>query len=115
GNTVTEGCEYGQTSCTVCAADCTEQPGETSYCGDGVTDSTNGEQCDDGGIQPGDGCDANCKNEESTDCGNLSLDNGEQCECQDKSVNCDIGIATVGTGCEQGSTICDKCQCVGGK
>ena len=39
GNVVTEACEYGQTECTVCTADCTEQPGETSYCGDGVVDT----------------------------------------------------------------------------
>ena len=46
GNAVTEDCEYGLESCTVCAADCTNQAGATHVCGDGVTDTS--EQCDDG-------------------------------------------------------------------
>ena len=47
GNTITEVCEYGLASCTVCAANCTSQAGETSLCGDGTIDD--GEACDDGG------------------------------------------------------------------
>ncbi len=36
GNTITEACEYGESSCEVCAADCTEQPGAvTGFCGFG--------------------------------------------------------------------------------
>jgi len=48
GNQITEPCPYGAESCTVCAADCTEQPGVTSYCGDTAVDGLNGESCDDG-------------------------------------------------------------------
>ena len=48
GNTVTEECEYGLAECTVCAADCTEQAGETDVCGDGTVDDREG--CDDGTI-----------------------------------------------------------------
>ena len=60
GNTVTEACAYGQTSCTVCAADCTLRSGATSYCGDGIVDIGNGEACDDGNTNPGDGCTLIC-------------------------------------------------------
>lgn len=61
GNAVTEQCAYGDTSCTVCASTCTEQAGATSFCGDSTVDGANGEQCDDGGTTPGDGCDATCQ------------------------------------------------------
>ena len=45
GNTVTEKCAYGETTCTVCAADCTEQRGAVvGYCGDGVVNGV--EDCD---------------------------------------------------------------------
>jgi len=46
GNTVTEECEYGEESCTVCTESCTEQAGATSFCGDDIADVANGEQCD---------------------------------------------------------------------
>jgi len=32
-------------------------------CGDGVVQSEYGETCDDGGLRPGDGCDADCQSE----------------------------------------------------
>jgi cysteine-rich repeat protein len=46
GNTSTETCAYGQTSCTVCNGTCKTQAGTTSYCGDGVVDTARGEECD---------------------------------------------------------------------
>jgi len=46
GNAVTEECAYGLESCTVCASDCTEQAGATSFCGDNIADVANGESCD---------------------------------------------------------------------
>ena len=36
GNTETETCTYGEVSCAVCAADCQEISGDTSFCGDGM-------------------------------------------------------------------------------
>jgi cysteine-rich repeat protein len=44
-------------------------------CGDGVTNP--GEQCDDGGVVDGDGCDSNCT---FTACGNGVRTAGEQCD-----------------------------------
>ena len=60
GNTVTEACAYGEHACAVCAANCTMQPGTTSYCGDRVVDTGHAEVCDDGNIAPGDGCTPTC-------------------------------------------------------
>jgi cysteine-rich repeat protein len=60
GNTTTETCAYGQTSCTVCNSSCASAAGATSYCGDSTTDSGNGETCDDGNTAGGDGCSATC-------------------------------------------------------
>jgi len=48
GNRDTESCTYGETSCVVCNAQCKEQPGAASYCGDETTDVAAGEGCDDG-------------------------------------------------------------------
>ncbi len=47
GNTTTEPCAYGQTSCVVCSSVCTNVNGATARCGDSVTNATNGETCDD--------------------------------------------------------------------
>ncbi|MDH5721124.1 MAG: DUF4215 domain-containing protein [Spirochaetia bacterium] len=48
GNTVTEVCTYGSTSCTVCDSTCNSIAGATSYCGDSFHDAAASEQCDDG-------------------------------------------------------------------
>ena len=37
------------------------EPFTRAYCGDTITDVEFGEQCDDGGIEPGDGCDQRCQ------------------------------------------------------
>ncbi|NVB82024.1 MAG: DUF4215 domain-containing protein [Kofleriaceae bacterium] len=47
GNAVTEVCAYGETWCAVCDSTCIRTVGATSYCGDGVLDAANAEQCDD--------------------------------------------------------------------
>ncbi|TAL66844.1 MAG: hypothetical protein EPN88_07905, partial [Bacteroidetes bacterium] len=44
GNTITESCVYGLTSCTVCDSNCNNVPGATSYCGNGNIET--GEACD---------------------------------------------------------------------
>jgi len=44
GNTITESCDYGLQSCTVCDSDCQNIAGTTSFCGDGTCDTDN-EDC----------------------------------------------------------------------
>jgi hypothetical protein len=71
-NTVTEKCDYGETSCTVCNSTCHEVAGDTSYCGDEYTDTGNGEECDGGAncqadctYTPGMGCEYNLDNDDT--------------------------------------------------
>ncbi|MBU2639138.1 MAG: hypothetical protein KKG75_00340 [Nanoarchaeota archaeon] len=67
GNTVTETCTYGQTSCTICNSACKSIAGTTSYCGDGKYDSSN-EGCDDGNTANSDGCSKTCTIETGYTC-----------------------------------------------
>jgi len=90
GNTVTETCNYSETSCTVCAADCTNQDGATSFCGDSNIDSANGETCDDGNNANGDGCSSICEIEPF--CGDGVVNQ--------PSEQCDDGNNTPGDGCD---------------
>ena len=60
GNLVREACAYGLEDCTVCGESCTESPGVVSFCGDGLVDSSNGEECDDQNTDPRDGCLSDC-------------------------------------------------------
>ncbi len=57
-------------------------------CGDGVLQSTSGEECEDGNTTPGDGCSATCQLENG--CGNGTIEAGEEC---------DDDNATAGDGC----------------
>ena len=56
---------YGQ-SCQYCSSSCTNVTVTGPSCGDGTTNMGNGEQCDDGGTVPGDGCSAQCTTESSS-------------------------------------------------
>ena len=86
-------------------------------CGDHDTREERGEECDDGNLIDGDGCDSNCK---LTSCGNsvLTLMSGEQCDdgnsidgdgcdnnCQ--PTGCGNGVRTPMTGeqCDDGNRI----------
>jgi len=86
-------------------------------CGDGVVQLAAGEQCDDGGTVPGDGCDANCIIE--TVCGDGIIGGAEQCDdggtisgdgcdascnfegmvCSEVEANDDLASANDMTGC----------------
>ena len=44
----------------MCAADCVEQDGVTSTCGDGIVDREAGEGCDDANSNEDDGCNSRC-------------------------------------------------------
>ena len=57
-------------------------------CGNSVVES--GEQCDDGNVDNGDGCDANCIIENGPVCGNDIVETNEQCDDgEDNGVRCD--------------------------
>lgn len=103
GNTVTESaCPYGQATCTACSADCSKVLNlNGSFCGDGVTDLGQGEQCDDGntctegcpyGTATCQVCGATCQFVSSTGpfCGDGIIQFPEQC---------DDGNTVSGDGC----------------
>lgn len=48
------------------------------FCGDGILDQDEGEECDDGNTDPGDGCSPAC--EIAAVCGDGVLDEGEECD-----------------------------------
>ena len=113
GNTVTEECDYGVASCTVCAADCTEQAGETDVCGDGTVDE--GEACDDGntvtetcdyGLANCTVCAAECTEQpgETNVCGDAVTDPEEEC---------DDGNDSNADNCSTDCTALDLNACIG--
>ena len=65
-------------------------------CGNGILEFR--ERCDDGNVQPGDGCDANCKFESV--CGNDVVESMEEC---------DDGNTDAGDGCDGGCVIEPGC------
>ena len=73
----------------------------TLSCGDGLVSA--GEQCDDGGTTPGDGCDASCQVEAGV-CGDGLINLGEQC---------DDGGTNPGDGCDASCQIELGWGCVG--
>lgn len=101
-----------------------EQP---SSCGNNVIEQ--GEQCDDGNIMPGDGCNASCQTEIVPQCGNGTVEQGEECDdansvnndsCDNTCHNvissvCGNGTTEQGETCDDGNTAsgdgCDaSCQ-----
>jgi len=111
GNTVTEECDYGDTSCFVCDATCTLQDG-ASYCGDNVIDEANGETCDDGANNGSDTfCNSACTGLTEY-CGDNIVNNGEECDgsdlndmsCSDYMFN--AGDLSCDSICEIDSTAC---------
>jgi cysteine-rich repeat protein len=80
-------------------------------CGDGY--ALCGEQCDDGNLIDGDGCDSNCR---PTGCGNGIVTAGEQCDdgnlvdgdgCDSNCTRsgCGNGIVTAGEECDDGNRV----------
>ena len=81
-------------SLSVAGCDCN---GNTEgVCGDGVVDSDRGEECDDGNVLDGDGCDSMCLIEGAGVCGDGVVDPGEEC---------DDGNTTDGDGCDSACLI----------
>ncbi len=100
---VTETCDPPGATCR---ADCTR-------CGDSILQALAGEQCDDGGTQPGDGCDENCVLEE---CGNGIVQLGETCdppgipdggpdECRQDCTFCGDAITQSVEQCDDGNNV----------
>jgi cysteine-rich repeat protein len=92
-----------------CRTDCT-----MAGCGDAVVDYVLGEQCDDGGVALGDGCDDVCQVEVGNACGDgiLDIDLGEQCDDDNNaandgcSPNCQFEV--IGANCGDGMTDADE-------
>ena len=96
-------CEYGLHSCKVCTNECTEQDGETAYCGDDIKNGP--EFCDDGVrngsysiLSPG-YCNENCTAIYGY-CGDGSVQTEEQCDHN--------GSPT--TSCRYGERECTVCN-----
>ncbi|MFT4569659.1 MAG: cysteine-rich repeat protein/parallel beta-helix repeat protein [Candidatus Binatia bacterium] len=83
-------------------------------CGDNVVGA--GEECDDGGLVDGDGCDSNCT---FTACGNAILTAGETCDDGNTDVGdcCDAtcSLEVAGSSCDDGTvcTLVDECDGLG--
>lgn len=111
GNTNTEACAYGEVNCTVCNAECENETGATSYCGDALLDDTR-EGCDDGnevteacdyGLTECTVCNSECENEPGalSYCGDGVVDEFEEF--------CDEGDQTT-MACAYGLTQCTVCN-----
>jgi cysteine-rich repeat protein len=89
----------------------------TNDCGDGVIQDSVGEVCDDGNVEDGDGCAANCQSREVCGDGVLNAAAGEICDDSNttggdgcaadcKSVEtCGNGIRDVNEICDDGNTV----------
>ena len=116
GNTTTEVCAYGLTSCVVCNATCHDAAGATSYCGDSNIDSAH-ESCDDGnaitepcpyGSTSCTVCDSTCASVPGATsyCGNGNIDGAHE-SCDDGNTdNTDgcLNSCVVATPCTGGDT-----------
>lgn len=75
-------CEDGQKSYAFCGERlCSEDIGGCGFCGDGILDPSQGEECEDLDLVNGDGCDNNCT---ATACGNGIKTAGEACDDGDE-------------------------------
>ncbi len=81
--------------------DAGQTDGGTSFCGDGTIDRDEGELCDDGNAQSGDGCSADCRSDET--CGNGIKDTA-------RNEVCDDGNTVTETECPYGMMSCIRCN-----
>ena len=120
-------CAYGETSCEVCTVDCKKATGtETSYCGNGGVDASNGEQCDDrqnnGKYSPYATsastayCNSDCKGRgEGGFCGDGTMQRAncggfDNCTvAEGANETCDEGTNNGKTACDYGETSCTVC------
>ena len=117
---VGEECDLGSGNDDNASGDCPNTCRTTCMCpscGDGVTDFAAGEQCDDGGNMPGDGCSPSCMVEVSPACGDGNLDIANAEECDDGNTNDGDGCSAncqyeiVGQSCGDGNVdSLEKCD-----
>ena len=88
GELVVAVCDYGLDSCSVCGATCQQVAGATSFCGDGIIDSDNGEDCDDPALGETAQCNLDCTFASCGD-GVLNVTAGEECDHGGVSATCD--------------------------
>ena len=103
GNLLTEVCNYGATSCTVCSATCAVVAGETDFCGDGLLDAA--ELCDDGNGVDGDGCTSACL------CGSGYHVAGSLCVSDFRSCTLPHAVAATETWTGSGFGACTASAC----
>ncbi|HPS31566.1 MAG TPA: hypothetical protein PLZ43_15025, partial [bacterium] len=120
-------CEYGvEGSCDKCNSVCNLVPGESTFCGDGKVDTSNGETCDKAEFGSGTGgyCAFDCKSSNGY-CGDGGVQSNEACDkaifgdgtgpeyCSNDCKNiigyCGDGIQQTVEQCDNGANNTDKC------
>ena len=92
---------YQQSTTTTSDSDSSAtDPTGGPVCGNGTLDP--GEQCDDGNMAGGDGCENDCTTTPGAECGDGEVDPGEQC---------DDGNTASGDGCEKNCTLPANPKC----
>lgn len=73
---------------------CRDEICASAGCGDGTTDGSIGEECDDGNTMPDDGCEPDCQYscESNSDCDDGDMCNGIE-SCEPTSHKCQAGVA----------------------
>jgi cysteine-rich repeat protein len=100
---IANGCNWKSENIGIRQGSCTESFGPEIFCGDGYIDE--GEECDDGNLESGDGCSESCEIEEaSIVCGNGIRESGE---------GCDDGNLISGDGCSSRCTVEKTCSSCG--
>ncbi len=91
---------------------------QTGVCGDSIVNPGGGEQCDDGNLVNGDGCNSNCQREY---CGDAIIQPGlgEECEgtsaCATEGETCNAATCQCESGGPGGSAICPNGICETGE
>jgi len=125
-------CDYSEQSCQLCSDDCTLENGTVHYCGDGQTETTYGEKCDDGFDKGKYGkCKADCSGiaakcgdgkihrSSVENCGTLPICNDTLtencCEVVEflegyEEEECDLGDKNGSKECPYGNETCQTCS-----
>lgn len=113
GDGQSDACAYGLMSCTVCTAACQEAAGSIRFCGDLLTDTADGEGCDDGAnTDTQDGCMPDCRLPRCGDgavhavlleqCDDGNTVNTDACTTACTEARCGDGFVQSGEDCDDG-------------